>query len=317
MRVSDANTHASFQRNVNNNMNRLNKLSYQLGTFTEISKSSDDPLAFSKILGMNQAIVKNEGYNKTINESISWCNTQDAALDSATESMHRIRDLMIASANDTTSPEEMEINKQEMISEIESVVDSLNATYDGRYVFGGQNTDIPPFEVVKDENGDISEIKYHGTTDNLPREISSGLTVNLMTDGSVFGNSTVDADGNPDNVNNFIQDLMIAMNNDDKAALSGTSATGEEAATGLIDRMDSHINNIVNTRAKVGTTTNRLEKTKERNEAENLQLREDLSEKQDIDVVEKYIEFSNQMMSYEASLKIGTKLLQTSILDYV
>ncbi|MGF2054404.1 flagellin [Vagococcus fluvialis] len=312
MRVSDANMHASFQRNVNSNMRQLNKYSYQLSSFTEISRSSDNPLTFSKILGMNQSIVKNEGYNQTINESISWTNTQDAALDSATQSMHRIRDLMIASANDTVGPEEMEINKQEMISEIENIVDSLNATYDGRYVFGGQNTDIPPFEVVKAENGDIESIKYHGTPDNLPREISNGVSVQLTTDGTIFNNSSAD-----DDANSFIKDLMTAMNENDKEALSGTAATGEEAATGLLSRMDNHINNMIDTRAKIGTTTNRLESVKERNEAENLQLREDLSELQDIDVAEKYMEFSNQMLAYQASLSVGTKLLQTSILDYI
>lgn len=312
MRVSDANMHASFQRNVNSNMRQLNKYSYQLSSFTEISRSSDNPLAFSKILGMNQSIVKNEGYNQTINESISWTNTQDAALDSATQSMHRIRDLMIASANDTAGPEEMEINKQEMISEIDNIVDSLNATYDGRYVFGGQNTDIPPFEVVKAENGDIESIKYHGTPDNLPREISNGVSIQLTTDGTIFNNSSAD-----DDANSFIKDLMTAMNENDKEALSGTTATGEEAATGLLSRMDNHINNMIDTRAKIGTTTNRLESVKERNEAENLQLREDLSELQDIDVAEKYMEFSNQMLAYQASLSVGTKLLQTSILDYI
>lgn len=312
MRVSDANMHASFQRNVNSNMRQLNKYSYQLSSFTEISRSSDNPLAFSKILGMNQSIVKNEGYNQTINESISWTNTQDAALDSATQSMHRIRDLMIASANDTVGPEEMEINKQEMISEIDNIVDSLNATYDGRYVFGGQNTDIPPFEVVKAENGDIESIKYHGTPDNLPREISNGVSVQLTTDGTIFNNSSAD-----DDANSFIKDLMTAMNENDKEALSGTAATGEDPATGLLSRMDNHINNMIDTRAKIGTTTNRLESVKERNEAENLQLREDLSELQDIDVAEKYMEFSNQMLAYQASLSVGTKLLQTSILDYI
>lgn len=317
MRVSDANMHASFQRNVNSNMKQLNKYSYQLGTFTEISRSSDNPLAFSKILGMNQSIVKNEGYNTTINESISWTNTQDAALDSATQSMHRIRDLMIASANDTVGPDEMEINKQEMISEIDNIVDSLNATYDGRYVFGGQNTDTPPFEVIKDKNGDIEKIKYHGTADNLPREISNGVTINLTTDGTLFLNDSTNANGEPDDVNIFLKDLMTAMNTNDKEALSGTSATGEQEATGLLTRMDNHINNMIDTRAKIGTTTNRLESVKERNEAENLQLREDLSELQDIDVAEKYIEFSNQMLAYQASLSVGTKLLQTSILDYV
>lgn len=312
MRVSDANMHASFQRNVNSNMRQLNKYSNQLSSFTEISRSSDNPLAFSKILGMNQSIVKNEGYNQTINESISWTNTQDAALDSATQSMHRIRDLMIASANDTVGPEEMEINKQEMISEIDNIVDSLNATYDGRYVFGGQNTDIPPFEVVKAENGDIESIKYHGTPDNLPREISNGVSVQLTTDGTIFNNSSAD-----DDANSFIKDLMTAMNENDKEALSGTAATGEEPATGLLSRMDNHINNMIDTRAKIGTTTNRLESVKERNEAENLQLREGLSELQDIDVAEKYMEFSNQMLAYQASLSVGTKLLQTSILDYI
>ena len=312
MRVSDANMHASFQRNISSNMKQINKLSTQLGTFTEVGKSSDNPLVFSKILSINESIAKNEGYNTTINESISWSNQQDAALASATDSMHRVRDLMIASANDTLGPEEMEANKQEMIGEIDNIVDSLNATYDGRYVFGGQNTDRPPFEVIKDDKGDITEIKYHGTEDNLPREISNSVSVDLVTDGSQLVNGSEEG-----SFNEFVQDLMLAMNTNDKEALSGVSASGEESATGLLDRMDSHIDNMINTRAKIGTTTNRLESAKDRNEAENLQLRESLSEKQDIDLPEKYMEFSNQMLAYQASLSIGTKLLQTSILDYV
>ncbi|HCM88630.1 MULTISPECIES: flagellar hook-associated protein FlgL [Vagococcus] len=317
MRVSDANQHASFQRNLNHNYTRMNKYHRQLSSFLEIEKSSDNPLAFSKILNMNDSIYRNEGYNTTINESIGWSNTQDAALKNATESMHRVRDLLLASANDTLGPDEMKANKQEMISEIDGIVDSLNTTYDGRYVFGGQNTTTPPFEVVKDSNGDITEIKYHGTDNNLPREISEGVTVELVTDGSKFMNETTDADGNVDNLNIFVQDLMLAMNNNDHAAISGTAATSDEPATGLIARWDNHLENMVDSRAKIGTTTNRLESAKDRNEAENLQLKEALSEKQDIDLAEKYMEWSTEMVAYQACLSVGTKIMQTSILDYI
>jgi flagellar hook-associated protein 3 FlgL len=46
-------------------------------------------------------------------------------------------------------------------------------------------------------------------------------------------------------------------------------------------------------------------------------LTETLSSINDIDVAEKAIELQTAQLAYMASLQVGTKLMQTTILDYV
>jgi len=48
-----------------------------------------------------------------------------------------------------------------------------------------------------------------------------------------------------------------------------------------------------------------------------LNLTETLSNKQDVDVAEKYMEYQNQMTAYQATLAMGTKIMQMTILDYI
>lgn len=319
MRVSNSTIYTEFNRNMANNLNRLRKYQDQLNSFAEYSKSSDNPLVFAKIINMNDSITQNENYNSTIGDSMAWGKTQDSALESATDSLHRIRQLIESSATGTQGSAEMGANKKEIISEIEGIVDSLNTNFDGRYIFGGKNTKTPPFEIVKDNDGDIVEVKYNGTKDvknpdgtvtpkdgNLPRVIAKGVTVDLISDGRLFMKEE-GTEADPENLSTFFTDVIKAINSDDKDKLSNE----------LLAKVDVHTENFVNIRSRIGTVTNRFEAAKDRNENETINLKEVLSEKQDVDVVQKYMEFANQMVAYQASLSMGTKIMQTSILDYV
>ncbi len=69
----------------------------------------------------------------------------------------------------------------------------------------------------------------------------------------------------------------------------------------------------MNVRSQIGALYNRLEAASDRNETEKLNLTETLSNKQDIDFVEKYMEFSNQMTAYQSTLAMGTKIMQLTI----
>ena len=42
-----------------------------------------------------------------------------------------------------------------------------------------------------------------------------------------------------------------------------------------------------------------------------------LSNKEDIDLAEKYMEYSMEMIAYESTLQMGTRILQTNILNYM
>lgn len=293
----------SFLRNLSANTENVMKYQNQLSTLKEVSKPSDDPLKVSKILDLNNSIIQNDQYKTTINDAIQWTNVQDSALSSATESMQRIKTLIQYSANGTLSHEDRQANKAEIESEIQGTVDALNTNFGGRYVFAGKNTTVKPFE-VDSVDGEIIGIKYHGTdkdNGNLSREIAPGVSVELNTDGRNLMNAQKDGD-----LGTFFSEVLTALDEDDTEKLSS-----------LLGRADQEIENVVSNRSKTGSIFNRLNATLERNDSEKLNLKTMLSENQDIDLAEKYMQYTMESTAYQSALSMGTKILQTSILDYL
>lgn len=307
MRVTDSLMSQNFLRNLGINTKNVQKYQTQLSTLKQVSKSSDDPLRVSKILDLKSSITQNEQYKNTISTSIDFTNVQDSALDSATQALQRIKTLTQSSASDTLSDEGRQANKAEIEEEINNYVNALNTKFGNQYLFAGKNTSKAPFEVENDANGEFLGIKYNGTTDpadkgNLTREIAAGVTIELSTDGRAYLNEQTPGD----NIGTFFKDVLTALDKNDTKALSG-----------LLTRTDNEIDNVVNNRSKIGAIFNSLEATKDRNESEKLNLDSTLSENQDIDLAETYTKYMMEMTAYQSSMMMGTKILQTSILDYL
>jgi len=301
MRVTNSLMANNYLRNLNRQTSKVMKYQDQLSSLKEVSRPSDDPMAVSKIMDLNTDINQNEQYLNTIEDAIDWTNVQDSALAQATNSLQRIRTLVQSAGTDTMSSEGRQAVKSEIEGEIGTLTDALNTNFGGRYVFAGQDTTEKPFVITTNEEGAFTGITYAGSNENLPREVSSGVTVDLLSDGSQlesFGDETLGG---------FLSDVLTALDNNDTEALSGE----------LLETADAAIGNTVNKRTEVGAIFNRLEASKERNESEKLNLLSMRSNEQDVDLAEKYMEFSMEMIAYQASLQMGTQILQTNIMNYM
>lgn len=297
---------SNFLSSLQNNLTRLSKVQQQLSSLKEVSKPSDDPMLVSQIMDLNNSIIQNEEYMTTIEDSIDFSNMQDSAYSSVTESLSRIRTLIQQAGTDTMNSGDRQIVKAEVEAEIQTMTDALNTNFGGKYIFSGMNTTEKPFSIAKDAAGNMTGIDYAGTSDNLPRRIAQGVQIELKTDGSALMNKQVTEEGS-DDLGIFLADVLTALKTDNVDALSGN----------LLERADSNIDHIVTQRAENGAVFNRLEASKERNTSENLNLESMRSGKQDIDLAEKFMEYTMEQTAYQASLAMGTKILSTSILDYL
>ncbi|MFL2125349.1 flagellar hook-associated protein FlgL [Marinilactibacillus psychrotolerans] len=311
MRITNSLMSKNFMRNLNNNMKSVYKYQEQLSTMEQVSRPSDDPLKVSKVLDLNNEIKQNEEYKSTINDSIDFTNAQDSALANATNSMQRIYTLTQQAANGTYNDQDRDAIRTEVENEIDTLLDSLNTSFGGRYIFAGNNTTTKPlpFEKELDDEGNFAGIIYNGTTEedgisgNTTKEIARGVNVELQTDGRALMNSQ----SAEDNLGSFFNELLTALDDNNTEDLGGD----------LLGRVDSEMNNIVNLRTNIGATTNRLKAAKDRNESEFLNLKTTYSNTQDIDLAETYMQYSMEMVAYEASLQMGNKILQSSLLNYM
>jgi flagellar hook-associated protein 3 FlgL len=325
MRISSNATYNDFIKNLGTNAVKVQKTLNQISSLKEVSQSSDNPLLVSKIMNLNVSIAKNKTFSSEIKDSQGWVDTQASALKGINDSMGNIRRLISHSANGTQGVEEIKANKNEIQQEIQGMVEALNTNFDGRYIFGGVKTTEQPFSVVRanqldgngdpvvdmdgnfveDPNGEIVGLKYNGSNTEITREIADGVVVTLPTNGEKI----IDGDG----MNNFFNDLIGDMNSyleaPDNAKLSDLSSK--------IDGFDDLSNKVIEFQTQLDAIAVRLRSAGDRNESDKLSLTATLSERQDVDVAEKYMEYQNQMLAYQATMSMGTKIMQTSILDYV
>ena len=290
----------SYLKNLARNQQNVQKYHHQLSSMKEVSKSSDNPLLVSQIIGLKENVSSNQQYRSTIKDAIDWSNMQDASLGKATDSLMRISTLVQSAATDTMNASDRLIVKAEIETEIQTFVDALNTNYGGRYIFAGTETLKTPFEMSQDADGALTGITYNGISQSMSREISPGVTVDLLTNGAGILN------GNGQSLGALFKEVVSALKNDDTKAVATT-----------VEKVTTAIDHVVSFRTEIGAVSNRLGSALSRNESQDLNLREMLSSKEDIDFAKKYMQFSNEQVAYQASLQMGTKILNTTILDYL
>ena len=84
-----------------------------------------------------------------------------------------------------------------------------------------------------------------------------------------------------------------------------------------LSAIDDVITNLLKTRSEVGAKQNRMESAQQKNEDENFNMTDILSQTEDIDFTQKTIEFSMAQTVYTASLQVSAKVLPPSLLDYL
>lgn len=306
MRIADSTMYDGFLNSYETSTAKMQKTMTQLASQKQLTEASDDPLKASKIISLDTSIDQNSMYGDTIQDGISWNQMQDSALSSISDVMLRMRDLIQNSANGTNGSEVNSANKAEIEQDMGQIVDTLNTKYGNKYIFAGENTTTKPFELEKNAAGDVTGLKYNGTNGNLSRQIADNVSVDLFADGSKFiSNSDVGASAA--SLGDYFNNVVTALNSDNKDQLSGT----------LLSDTDAYRDNFVNVRTQIGALTNRLQSALSRNQSQATNLKESLSNEQDVDVATAYSKFEKEKLTYNATLAMGTKIMQTTILDYM
>ncbi len=299
MRITNSVLSENFLANLNRNLAQMSLYQNQLSSGKVVTRASEDPMLVSKIMDLRNSVGLNIQYNSNISDTLGWVETQDSALDGATAILQRIRELLIYGANGSLTGSDRNAIKDEVIQNAEGLRDVLNTNFDGRYVFGGMKTKTAPFEFV----GNL--LKFDdGQTDNIKREIGQGVEVTLITSSEeVVGNSA-------DDIGALLKNIIDALAGNDPDEVG-------KLAGDYLEELDKKIEDMLSLRSRIGAINNRLSAAKERNEAENINLNKLLSEREDIDIAQKFMQYSVMSTVYQASLAAGSKILQPSLLDYL
>ena len=300
MRVTGRMMSNNYQRNLNNTLGNLQHVNNQLSTGKEIWKPSHNPFLATRIMDYDTEIARKEQFLRNIEDVESYLNTTDGALGQLNDQMKRLKELAVQASTQTNSESERQIIAQEVEGVINAMVDTLNTSYDGKYVFSGMQATTRPFELVKNPYGSF-QVNYHGDSEVVQVEISKGVSVDRNVTGTqVLGNV------NGQNIFETLNEFVVALKQDDPSKISE-----------LVKDMDAHFENVLQVRGKVGATQARMELASEKMQDEILNMTELLSNSEDVDWAAKMIEYKSLETSYTAALQVSSQVLQKTLLDFL
>ncbi|MCR8660503.1 flagellar hook-associated protein FlgL [Paenibacillus endoradicis] len=297
MRVTSMMQNTQLLRNIGHNNTNILNWQNKLSTGQKISKPSDDPVGIGYQMRYTTELSRNEQYLANANTGYGWLSQTDSVLQQANDVLQRLNTLVNQAATGTVDEEIRKQISLEVKQLREQMVTIGNSTYDGRYLFNGQKTDQAPYS---------SDTAAADTTDEgiYYLNVSSSVSVEVSIPGeTVFGKAGGDAS---ENIFQMFDDIIGFLDDNKQTELSGSLSN----ISGAIDRISLNL-------AEVGARTNRFELIQSRIGDEKVSLTTLRSGVADVDMADAIIQLQLQQNVLQASLSVGAKVMQMSLLDYI
>jgi flagellar hook-associated protein 3 FlgL len=300
-RVTNSMISRSVLADLNEVSQRLAKTQRKMSSGKEITRASDDPYGASRALTMRGSLESSRQYQRNVGEAIGWQEVTDVALSKMSDTVLRVRELVIQGSSDSAGV----TARQSIAAEIDQLVESLkqeaNASYSGRYVFSGTDTDVRPYTIGGADT-------FAGNTSPVAREIGPGVSVQVnVVAKDILGDGQTPGDG-----------LLLDVLRDVTQHLrGGTVADLNALRTTDLKALSTNLDELSKVRATVGATTNRLETADARLQEVEASTTKLLSDVEDADMAKTMVDYSMQQSVYQSALHSGANIVQASLLDFL
>lgn len=339
MRVSDKMTFNQSVHNMNKNRNDLLVYQNQAATQKRINKPSDDALGAARVLEAKTEITGFDQFKRNILSAKEFVEFSEQSLGQISDLLIRAKELAIDQADDAgNGPETRRIAASEIKQIYQQIVNIGNQRLGDRFIFGGHKSTTAPFDMSGEYFGDDNEIqvqidKSSYMTMNIPGSVvflgrklnqevpPEAILKDDKTTVEVRGPAAVESSmakqalvskeqgswGNRStNIFDTLRDLEIGLNANDKSVVQTS-----------LDELENAFNQINMARGELGSRVSSLNTGLETLQKMNIDAKANQSQIEDVDMFDLVNNLSKTQNQLEASLTTSSKMLQTSLLDFL
>ena len=267
----------------------------QVTTGMRVVHPGDDPAAAGQMVSQNIAIQRLDVIDKSISSASAEVQVADGALQSVSDLLARAQQLAVQLGNDSYGASERAGAAQEIADISTQIGRVMNTQVAGRYIFGGNKDDAPPFDALGNYTGDTAVRQV---------EVAPGLLGNA----SVRGDQAVKGTGLSGGVDVFA--ALSALS----TALASNDGTGIRAAIGGITQSTDQV------AAALTNTGNMLasfDNAQQIGSVARDSAKKALSASSEADIFQASSDLALAQQSLEASLAVTAKSFGMSLLDYL
>lgn len=343
MRITTNAILRNYRSNLGTSMANLDSARNKVMTGRQFVSSAENPGSALRAATLERKYVKNLDYLSTVQNTQSYLDSQEnAAMQISDLALTLSKQYGLEALNGANaSSETRKTFADAWRGAQESMLLSLNASYEGKYVFGGADGGDPPFSLTTDANGkqiltyrgvnvnpDPNDPDYQKTMDTLKELSKENVYLDLGFGLSMDANGTIDPSSAFDtslpgiNVVGFGQTENGTTKN--MILLAGEIADSLEKEPfdqaefeNLLNTFDAGRNTVLEQVTTLGTKSQFLTSTKDRLETDKLNLSTQLDSVVNIDMADAITQYSWAQYAYNAALKVGTNILSPSFIDFM
>ena len=181
-RVSSSMQTLSLLSSLQRNQLQLFLQQNQLSSGLRINAPSDDPVGAIQALNATQALERQDQVLKNIRHANGFMSTTDGTIGEISTLLIEAHGIASEMANSTATEDQRSAQAELIRGMINQLVTLGNRTYEGVYLFGGQQTTKQPFSQTS------GGVEYRGDTKQLLTHVGVGLNERFNLDGAeLFG----------------------------------------------------------------------------------------------------------------------------------
>lgn len=297
MRITQLTTFNNLTRYLNDNREALAKFQQQLSSGKRVTKASDDSIAFSTSRHLESAIRKNEQYQTNISSGLTKARFAQDSLDGMIDVLIDFKQIGVNAASATLNERDREILADQVAGLKEKIVELGNTDFNGTHLFAGTKTDAPPFTLDAAATGGVSD-----TSNN--KALKTQITDTSRVAVSVTGDKLRDT-GSGD-LFGIMQNMEDALRANDQTAVNASIDTASDA-----------IDHVTRLASGLGSNINRMDFLAGQLEGQAITQEGEISRLTDTDYAKAISNVQKYETSYQAALSVHSRIIQTSLLDFL
>jgi flagellar hook-associated protein 3 FlgL len=302
-RITNNMVSRSVLSDLNDVANRQAATRRQMSSGKAVSRPSDDPYAAGRALALRSELGSIQQHTRNVTEAQGWMTITDTALSHIGDMAQRARELVVQGGTGTLPQTSRDAIATQIDQLIAGMKQEANVTYDGRYVLAGARTNVPPYDSKVLAPPAAPNDGYGGDAYKQMREIGPGVTLQVNVSGDeVLGGTTGDG-----KMLDVLRNIATHLRSGDTDALS----------SGDLKDLTDEIDDLLAVRARVGAGMNRLETAASRLAETEESATSLLSDTEDADMAKTLIDYSTQQAVYQSALNAGSRIVQSSLLDFL
>jgi flagellar hook-associated protein 3 FlgL len=295
----------AFIANMDRVQRSVENATRQTSSGKRVNVASDAPGEVDTILQLRTDGARNTQIQENLSVAKADADAADGALTAATKIMDRARVLAAQGASFTLDATGRQSLAGEAQSLLEQMVAISRTTVQGRYIFGGDQDSVPPYDVDLTAANGVSRLTNSPATRRVEDSAGGSFAVSKSA-SQIFDTRKADDSLASDNVFASLNSLRVGLLANDTAQITAASASIQTAAIRL------------NTaQAFYGTVQNRIEDATNYCSSYDVQLKTELSQKEDADITAAALAITQGTIQLQAAFQMQAKMPRTTLFDFM